>query len=193
MSKVYVVQFGTGYAASFTGLSPTFLNFAVVPLDTTTAPTISEFPVGSGLYYFIAQPPVGPTQAINFTIDGFTIGLGLSRYVSGAIDPDSGVGTSVAAIGVTLANLSAGNSFGLIGTLADSFGSTLSDPSTVIGYLKRIQENLEGNSLFSKTSGQWQIWSRGSTYILGASTYPGSSTMIQTKTLLDAGSQVTKS
>lgn len=203
MSKVFVVQFGAGNPITNSGLTCTFLQFNVIPGGATTPPGITEVNgQSSGLYYFFYEPPPGPTSAIAFVIDGATSSLGNNRYVSGSIDPlqavDERLGFTLNAIGNTL--LAIGQSFTFnstailagIGTLADSFGSTVTDPTTIFGYLKRLQEFNEGNSVFNKTSGNWAIWSRGNTYTLGASTYAGSSAQIASKTVLDNGSTVTK-
>jgi hypothetical protein len=73
----------------------------------------------------------------------------------------SALGSSLAGVGASITQLSA-----YIGTTASSFGSTASDPSTVFGYLRRVQENLEGNSTFTKATGVFDIYSRGSSTLL---------------------------
>lgn len=201
MSKQYIVQFGSGNPTLISGFSPTFTVFKVVPGGgSTTPPGITEIPTSTGLYYF-TYDPVSP---IAFVIDGGASLVAASRYVIGNLDPAQKideVGSSLIALGtssIALGNtiLAQGSTTGaigtLIGSLADSFGSTLSDPTTLFGYMKRIQENLEGNQQFTKSSGVQQIWSRGTTYVLGASTYPGASTMLASKTISDSGSIVTK-
>ncbi len=207
MSKQYVVQFAVPGAPSLlAGFSPTFLQFRVVPGGgSTTPPGITEIPTSTGLFYF-TYDPVSP---IAFVIDGGASLQLSARYIAGSLDPVqkvdeqlTGQGNTLRAIGsslIALGNtiLAQGSTSGavgaIIGGLADSFGTTLTDPTTVFGYLKRLQENLEGNNVFTKSSGVWQVWSRGTTYVLGASTYPGASTQIANKTLSDSGSVITKS
>ena len=168
MAKNYVIQFGTTFYA---GISATFTIFNVVPGGgATTPPGITAIPGATGLYYFSYEP----LTSIAFVIDGFTTGLGVSRYITGALDP------------VQTADER-------IGSLGDSMGSTLTDPTSVMGYLRRLQEFNEGNSSFSKASGLWQVWSRGNTFVLGVTTYPGASTQLTNKSVLDAGAVITKS
>lgn len=157
MAKEYWLKFGTGNPALNTGLTPTFTLFSLEGLTAIVSPGITEAPTSSGLYKFV----YGPTVAIVFVADG---GSGLSnsdRYISGTLDPIQAVDES-------------------IGTISSSFGSTATDPTTVFGYLKRDQEILEGNAIFNKSTGQWEIYSRGS------------STLLRVKTLSNNSSQATK-
>jgi len=208
MAKQYIVQFGAGSPTLMTGLSPTFQIFKVVPGGgATTAPGITEIPTGTGLYYF----SYSPLSSIAFLIDAGATVSGDARYLAGSLDPADAIdelgstlvaigtttvalGTTTVAIGTSI--LAAGTTTGVVGTLigslADSFGSTLTDPTSVFGYLKRLMEFNEGNSVFTKSSGTWDIYSRGNTYVLGASTYPGSSTMLRSKLVEDDGSVITK-
>lgn len=97
-----------------------------------------------------------------------------------------GIGNTVLAIGNTLPFL-AGSGLTLntlIGTTASSFGTSLTDPSTVFGYLKRLQEFLEGDNVFTSNSGQWLIYSRSS--------YLGITTLLRTKTVINTGAIATK-
>lgn len=173
MAKNFIVQFGSGNPTTYTGLKPTFLVFAIPPSGSTTPPGITEIPSATGLYWF-QWDLSGGTSPIAFTIDGATTGLQTAaRYVSGALDPVQAVDEKV-------------------GRVTDSFGNTLTDPSTVLGFLKRSMEFNEGDSVFTKSSGQWQIWTRGNTSTLGATTSAGTSAMLTTKTLVDNGSIVSK-
>lgn len=141
--KQYYLKFGTGDPASYTGLSPTFVIFSAGGLTSIVAPGITESPAGSGLYGF----SYGPTISILFKADG---GSGLAsgdRYIVSALDPIQAVDEKV-------------------GTTSDSFGSTATDPGSVLGYLKRNQEFLEGNAVFTKSTGTWDIYSRGSSTLL---------------------------
>lgn len=200
MAKTFLVQFGTGNPGTTlnAGLSPTFILFAVMPsgaLPTggSAVPGITQLPnnaggISTGVFYFTYEP----LSPIAFVIDGGSaITTAAARYVSGALDPVQAVDERIAGLSSMIANQGT-TLTGSIGSLADSFGTTLSDPTSVFGYLKRLQEWNEGDSTFLKTSGTWAVWSRGNTFILGASTYPGTSAMLTTKNLVDNGSNITK-
>jgi hypothetical protein len=155
--KTYFLKFGSGDPAPYTGLTPTMTIFSVAGLTAITAPSISEAPTGSGLYKF----QYGPTLPIIFKVDGGGTLNSTDRYITGVLDPIQAVDER-------------------IGTIDDSFGSTASDPSTTFGYVKRIQEFLEGNAVFTKSTGTWDIYSRGS------------STLLREKTLANTITSATK-
>lgn len=179
----FVVQFGSGNPSTYAGLSPTFIVWNVVGIGATTPPAVTQVPTSSGLYYFTYTP----TTAVAFVLDGTaTITTPAIRYVSGAIDVSSSASLTALITGYTQLSV-------LLGTLADSFGTTFADPTTVVGYLKRLQEHNEGNNVFDKTSGGFQYWSRGVTHASGTSVYSGSSTMLIEKDVTDSGSVITKS
>ena len=157
MAKTYVVRFGSGNPTNYTGLTPTLSVFSAQGLTAITSPTFIELPVGSGLYQFT----YGPTLSTTFVADGGAALATGDRYVVGVLDPIQAVDEKV-------------------GTLADSFGSTSADPSTIIGYLKRTLEFLEGNATFNKTTAVWDVYSRGS------------STLLREKTLANSVSSATK-
>ncbi len=144
MAKTFVLQFGSGDPRSFSGLTPTFIIFSTSLGNTAmTAPGISEVITGSGFYDFV----YGPTISISFLADG---GSGLAvtdRYITGVLDPIQAVDQT-------------------IGQPYDSFGSTNVDPGTVIGYSKRNLEYNEGNAIFNKATGVWDVYSRGSSTLL---------------------------
>jgi hypothetical protein len=208
MAKNFIMQFGSGNPATNTGLSPTFTVFKVVPgggspTGASAAPGITEIPSATGLYYFSYLP----LTSVAFVIDG---GAGLAasdRYIVNSIDPIQDVdevlavfGDNTLALGNTLLALGAtavalgttcvslGESLSLIsseflpfiGGSASSFGSTSADPETVMGFLKRSQEVQEGNSTFTKSTGVWDVFSRGS------------SAQLFEKTLTDASGVVSK-
>lgn len=152
MAKDYWLTFGSDPRVN-TGLSPTLIIFASTTGATLAAPSISEPLTGSGYYKF----SYGPTNAIIFEADG---GAGLStsdRYVQGVLDPISSVDEKV-------------------GTTGDSFGSTVTDPTTLMGYSKRFQEFMEGNATFTKSTGLWYVYSRGSSTLLALKTLTNTTT-----------------
>lgn len=158
MAKNYLLAFGTGSPATYTGLTPTFTVFNVLPGGgATTPPGITEVPTATGLYYFTHEP----VSALAFVVDGGAALNSTVRYISGVLDPIQAVDQTV-------------------GTTASSFGNTATDPATLYGYLKRLQEFNEGNATFAKSSGTWDIYSRGS------------STMLIEKVLTDSTATTTK-
>lgn len=175
--STFLVQFGAGNPSTYTGLAPTFIVFTAIGVGNTTPPGITEVPTSTGLYYF----NYAPQSAVAFVLDGTaTITSNPIRYVSGLLDPTSQVPSGITAIGT------------ILGSLGDSIGTTLTDPGTVVAFLKRIQEDLEGNNVFTKQSGAFELWSRGVTHVLGVTTYPGSSQMLIQKVVSDSGSVITK-
>jgi hypothetical protein len=166
--NTFLFQFGNGNPSIFTGLSPTFIVFNAIAIGATSAPGVTEVPTSTGLYY-TQYTPLSP---IAFVLDGTSSISGPQRYISGFFDP-------------TVSSI--------IGTLNDSFGSTAADPTSIIGYLKRLQETNEGNNVFTKQSGNFQLWSRGITFAIGSSVYAGSSAMLINKLVSDSGSIITKS
>lgn len=140
MSKTYYLVFGTGNPANYTGLTPTFLVFSAAG-QTLPPPGISEVIAGTGLYMF----QYGTTQSIIFEAFG---GANLSiadQYIVGGLDP-------VQAVDQTIGQ-----------PLTDSFGSTMTDPTTIAGYCKRALEFNEGDKNYNKSLGVWDIYSRGAT------------------------------
>lgn len=135
-------------------------------------------------------------QAVTLTALGTTnialgttnIALGTSSIALGATNVAIGTsisaqGTSLSAISVTI--LAAINSFGtglsglaFIGSTASSLGSTNTDPADLMGYVKRLQEWLEGNEIFTKTSGIWQKRTRGNTMIFAPKTLGNTITQV---------------
>lgn len=96
------------------------------------------------------------------------------------------IGVSLMAIGASIyAGLGSGGSLSTdilarIGTTASTFGDSSTDPGTLYGFLKRMQEFNEGDASFVKSSGSWAISSRGGS-------------LLATKTLANSSSTVTKS
>lgn len=158
MAKTYWMRFGSGNPQSYGSLSPTFLAFFDLNGATISPPGITEAVAGQGLYSF----DYGATVAMGFIVDGATTGLQTAeRYISGNLDPNDGNDEK-------------------IGVTSSSFGSTSADPSTVYGYLKRIQEHTEGDQIYVKSSGALQLYNRGQ------------STLLRQKTISDGTSTISK-
>lgn len=156
--KQYWLRFGSGNPANYTGLTPTMSIFSVQGLTAIPAPGITETPAGSGIYSYV----YGPTLSIIFKADGGSVLADGERYVVGALDPIQAVDETV-------------------GQVDASIGSTAIDPSSVLGYVKRALEFWEGNAVFTKATGVWDIYSRGS------------STLLRVKTLTNDTTDATKS
>lgn len=158
--KNYWVKFGSQDPRTYTGLTPSFILFFTQAGATTAPPAITEILAGSGIYGFQYTP--AQSTGIAFLIDGgSTVTSNSDRYVTGVVDPIQAVDDK-------------------IGFVADSFGSTLTDPTSLMGYVRRLQELFEGNAGFNKTTGVWDIYSRGS------------SVLLREKTLTNAATTVTK-
>lgn len=153
MAKDYWMAFGSGNPADNTGLTPTMTIFQTSGGTAIAAPAITEPGSGTGLYKF----SYGPTASIIFVCDG---GAGLDsgdRYIIGALDPIQAVDEKV-------------------GSSSDSFGSTSVDPTTIFGYVKRNLEFNEGDASFNKSTGVWDISSRGSSTLLREKTLTNNTT-----------------
>lgn len=118
------------------------------------------------------------TVAFGSTLMGYgstLYGYGVSIYTLEQAMATSlmALGTSVSAIGTSLSSVFLG-----IGSTASSYGTSSADPVDLFGYLKRIQENLEGNSTFTKLTGAWSIYTRGSSALLISKTVANSSSQV---------------
>ena len=143
--KNYLLRFGQSNPANYTGLSPTLTIFAQIPGGTlVTAPGITESPAGTGLYSFGFT---ATTLPIAFKCDGGATLSATDRYIVGILDPVDAVDEK-------------------IGWLSDSFGNTAVDPTTLMGYAKRTQEDLEGTATYTKSNGSWANYSRGASVLL---------------------------
>ncbi len=158
MAKTYWFTFSTQDPRTYTGLSPTFIQFVDQTGQTQAPPGITESPSGFGFYR--SNYTVGISTSIAFLVDGGATLASNVRYITGNIFEQNSLDT----IGATINSLA--NVAVLLGSTLDSFGSTSVDPNTVFGYLRRSQEVQEGNQSFLKSSGQWSILSRGSSTLL---------------------------
>lgn len=154
MAKTYWAAFGTDPRVT-SGQSPTFVIFQTGTGATVAPPTVTEPLAGSGFYKFT----YGPTASIVFLLDAGAAISSSDRYISGALDPIQAVDEKV-------------------GTTDDSFGSTSVDPTTLFGFAKRNLEFEEGNASFNKSTGVWDISSRGSSTLLREKTLANSTTAV---------------
>lgn len=154
MAKPFFFAFGSGLPSDYSGLSPTFIQY-YTSLGTTAAPPgITEIIPSSGWYMSVVEP--GQSYGVMFVVDG-GVALGSLRYIKGTFDPIQTVDQK-------------------IGWGADSFGSTSVDPGTIYGLTKRLQELLEGNETFTKSTGVLDIYSRGSSTLLREKTLSNTTT-----------------
>lgn len=112
----------------------------------------------------------------NFAWGNSNFALGVSNYAWG--NTNFALNTTILSIvgpnGSLITSIDA-----KIGSTASSFGTTLTDPGDLYGYLKRAQEFREGDQTFNKVSGAWAISTRGGTLLIE-------------KTLSQSSTQVTK-
>lgn len=148
--KSYLIRFGQTTPGNYNGLSPTFTAFANPGASNVppTAPGISAVLGATGLYYFGYTATTFP---IAFIIDGGATLSATDRYIVGILDPLQAVDEKM-------------------GWLTDSFGTTVTDPTTVIGYLKRNLEVNEGTATYNSATGLWVVLSRN--LPLGVTTAP---------------------
>lgn len=154
-AKQFGFSFGNSDPRTYTGMSPTFIYFFNMATGATlTSPAITESFTGSGIYTF-SYTPVQNTS-VAYLIDG-GVSTAPFRYIANSLDPIQNIDSQ-------------------IGFVADSFGATSIDPTSIMGYLRRNLEFLEGNATYNKTTGIWDIYSRGSSTLLREKTLTNSST-----------------
>ncbi len=153
--KTFSLQFGSGDSRLNSGLTPTFLIFYSPTLGQTLSPPgITEMLAGSGFYNFIA----GTTATIEFlAFSGGSLSA-TDAFIKGVLDPVLAIDQQ-------------------IGQPTDSFGSTLTDPSTLFGHANRRQEWDEGAARFNKLTSTWDVYSRGSSTLLQEKTLSNSSSL----------------
>lgn len=160
MPKTYYLKFGSGDPRTFTALSPTFVIFNANGVTAiSNPPGISEMPSGSGIYQFIqnATTAYGSTIPYVFLADGGSALSSGDRYITGILDPVQAVDQ-------------------IVGTTSDSFGTTSADPTSLMGYAKRNQEIQEGAQNYTKSTGVWDVSSRGSSTLLVEKTLTNTTT-----------------
>lgn len=194
-SGIYKFQYGTTTPISFLadaattgpGTSGRYVTGQIDPADRSDEYGTTLVGIGTTLTgYGVTNLALGTTMvAIGTTNFGFgtsNFALGTSNFALGTsiIAGQVNLGTTLVGVGNTLAGIGISlNVFtSLIGSTSSSFGDSLTDPSTLFGYLKRLQENLEGNSQYVKVSGLWGIYSRGSSTTLANKTITNSATMV---------------
>lgn len=175
--SISAVSGATGFY-SFTWGTTTPICF-MADAATTSPGTVGRYVVGSIDPADRADEYGSTLTAIGLTALGFgftNYGYGVSIYAGQSAitimgQTLIGIGNTIGAIGVTSSALGA-----LLGDNSSSFGSTSVDPTTVFGHLKRAQEFREGNQVYTKSTGLFDIYSRGSSYLLREKTVSDTST-----------------
>lgn len=199
----------TGDPRTNFGLAPTFLIFNTAG-SAVTPPSISTVTGATGIYQFVwgTTTPIaflidgfttglGANRYITGSIDpvdsvneqvgnmGITlVAIGNTTNISMQNQGFTLIGignTSIAQGNTILANITGISGFASqIGSIGSTFGGQSTDPIDLFGYLKRLQENLEGDNIYSKAIGDLKIYSRGM------------STLLRDKTIANGVSTVTK-
>lgn len=147
MSKQFFFSFGTDPRTN-TGLAPTFVTLRdLLGNDINPKPSISEIAT-SGFYTF---QYANVTLPLVLQIDGGNTLDSSIRYVKNVLDPIQYVDEKV-------------------GFNFDSFGTVNTDPTTMFGFLKRLQEFLEGDAAFAKATGLWTVQDRAQSVTLALKT-----------------------
>ncbi len=145
--KSYWLSFGSLDPRTYAGLgsSVMFIQFFNQLGATLAPPGITEVFTGSGAYKF--DYSVGYSSSIWGLVDGGATLNSSVRYIRVQLDPVSAIDLG-------------------IGWTGSAFGSTSIDPSDLMGSIKRRQEFDEGVQTFAKSSGYWNIFSRGASTLL---------------------------
>lgn len=157
MSFKYGLAFGSGDCRNFSGLTPTFVLFVTEGGSMLTPPAVTEVGGTTGLYYFTYTPSA--TYTIFFQADGGAAITDASlRYVKGTLDPIASVDQ-------------------YLGFSADSYGTTAA-PASVFGFVKRINELWQADGTFSKTTGTWNQYAKGTSTLLFQKTFANSTSSV---------------
>jgi hypothetical protein len=157
-----ITNIGTTQVAIGNSMSVLALGSAVAALGTTqTALGATLVAYGNSLSVL----SIGATLA---AIGGTLTAIGTAQTNMGSTLV--AYGDTLLAIGVTSG---AANAF--IGTTASDHGGVSLLPTNLMGYVKRIHENLEGNASYAKSTGVWSINTKGGT-LLATKTLTNTST-----------------
>lgn len=104
-----------------------------------------------------------------------TYGYGVSIYAE-----VQAIGVTLSGIGITVSGFggSLGTLMALVGSTTSSFGDVSTQPVTLFGFLRRVTENLEGDSQYVKVSGIWTIMDSAASVTLAVKTITNSATMV---------------
>lgn len=172
-------EYGTSlmaFGASLVALGTTNIGFGVSNFALgTTSVAIGTTNIGFG----VSNIALGTTSV---ALGSTNLGYGVSNLAIGTtiLAGQVALGNSVIALGNSLAviGVSLNVIMTAIGSTASSFGDSATDPATLFGYLKRVQENLEGDSNYVKVSGLWTILDRTSGTTFVQKTITNSATMV---------------
>lgn len=164
-------------------LGTTNIAYGVTVVAIGTTLTAGQINLGSTLVAIgnTAITGIGNQGSTLVAIGNTAISIGTTNVALGTTNV--AIGTTITAIATSLMALSTSLNVVIagIGSTASSFGTDIADPVDLFGYLKRIQENLEGNQSFVKLAGALSIYSRNSSQLIASKTITNSaSTVIKT-------------
>lgn len=152
----------TGVALGNTGVALGTLNFALGTTNVALGTTNVALGITS-IAFGVSTIAFGTTNvALGNTAIALLTNLGTSLGVQSA---------SLVAMGNTLSTLAT-----YVGSTASSFGNSATDPATVFGYAKRVVEFLEGNQVYTKSTGGLVFSSRGSSETIASKTVSDNTT-----------------
>jgi len=162
-------------ATTSPGTNGRYVSGALDPVDRSDEYGTTMIAIGTSLM----------AQGVSLFAQGSTsLGYGFSVFAGLGFQGTTlvGIGTTLTGVGNTLGAIGATTSAlgALVGDTTSSFGSTSIDPTTVFGFLKRVQEVQEGDQVYAKSTGIYDVYSRGS------------STLLREKTISDTSTQTTK-
>lgn len=173
----------TGYGVTLQALGTTIFGQGVTNIALGTSNVAlgtSNIALGvSNLAQGLTALGYGVTN-FGFGVSGFAQGSTLFGYGVSIYAQVQAMGNTLTAIGntVSVGGISFGALLDLIGSTASSFGDQTTDPATLFGYLKRVQENLEGDSNYVKVSGIWTILDRSGATTLIVKTIANNATLV---------------
>lgn len=160
LTAIGTTLFGQGVTNIALGTSNIALGTSNIALG------MSNLAQGStALGYGVSNLAIGTTILAGLVNEGVTL-VAIGNTLTG-------IGNTVSILGISFGAL-----IGVIGSTASSFGDVSTDPATLFGYLKRVQENLEGDSQYVKVSGIWSIFDRASSVTLAVKTIANNATLV---------------
>lgn len=146
--KTYWLTFGANDPRTYKdlGSSVTIVQFGNAVGTTGAPPGITQ--LYPGWYKF--EYNVGVTNSVAFLVDGGATLPSDVRWIRGVLDP--------------LDNLNF-----QVGSTLSSYGTT-AFPSDLFGFAMRQSQWLEGNQVFTKSTGAWSVYDKGASTLLGLKT-----------------------
>lgn len=115
--------------------------------------------------------------ALGTTTVFLVTGIGTTQIAEG--QTIIAIGNTLLGIGNTVSVIGVGASlFALIGTTASLIGNDTINPSDLFGYMKRVNENIEGQQSFTKGSGVLNMYDRTGATLLAQRTVTNFASMV---------------